>query len=82
MPRVNFPEQILTKAILVPVGRVHVGLYFKCKPGKRFFIGGYLTGNGSPGFRMGGQFHKGIQHFPDTEIVDGAAEKNRRLTAF
>jgi len=64
----------------VAVRRIHVGLDFKNKSGKIIFVRLNLPRGRGTGNRRRGDFHKGVEQFPDAEIIDGAAEKNRRLS--
>ena len=65
----------------VTVGRVHVGLDLKDEAGERLFVGRNHPGDRGPLAGMGGIFHKGVQQLLHTKGVDGAAEKDRGLTA-
>jgi len=66
----------------VAMGRVHIGLDFKRETWKGFFVGRHFTGDGHARTRRRCHFDKCIQQFFDTEIIDGAAEKYRRLASF
>ncbi len=64
----------------VAVRRIHVGLDFKNKSGKILFARINLPRGRGTGNGRRSDFHKGVEQFPDAEIIDGAAEKNRRLS--
>ena len=71
------------KSDAVAVRRIHIGLDFKDKAGKVIFIRAQrfwlLSGRATGG---GAISTKASSKFLDAEIVDGAAEENRRLACF
>ena len=78
----EFSRTYPDKRNAVPVGRVHIGLYFKGKPRKRFFIRRNFAGYCSTRTRRRRHFNKRIQHLLNAEIINGASEKDRCLTSF
>ncbi len=66
----------------ITMRRIHVGLDFKNKSGKILFLGFHGSGGRRSGGRRRRDLHERIEQFFDAEVVDGAAEENRRLAGF
>ena len=57
---------------------IHIGLNFKDKSGHFVFIGINCTFCCRMRAGQGGNLMQTLQNFPDTEIIDSTAEKDRR----
>ena len=63
----------------VAMSRVHVGLDLENKTGKILFVRIHIPGHGGPRTGRRGQFDEAVQQLLDTEIINGAAKKDRCL---